>query len=91
MLNDIKALLGITEDGFWIELPDHVKDAIDEAKSELNRGEVHTDEVISHISNNPFLYQYCGSKSIDKCVMLKQVSLFYQVEKTKRLDYYFLG
>jgi plasmid stabilization system protein ParE len=39
-----------------------------------------TDEVISHISQNPLLYQYSGSNDIYKCVMIKQVSLFYQIK-----------
>jgi hypothetical protein len=39
ILNDIKALLGISEGDFWPELPNEVQGAINEAKSELDRGE----------------------------------------------------
>jgi hypothetical protein len=38
-----------------------------------------TDEVIRHISNNPLLYPYSKESNTHKCVVVKQVSLFYRV------------
>ncbi|HEY9195142.1 MAG TPA: hypothetical protein VIM77_02715 [Mucilaginibacter sp.] len=38
-----------------------------------------TDEVISHIRNNPMLYPYSKVSDTYKCVVVKQVSLFYRV------------
>jgi hypothetical protein len=39
LLNEIKSLLGLFEGDFWAELPSEVKQAINEAKGELDRGE----------------------------------------------------
>lgn len=39
LLNEIKSLVGLSEDDFWVELPVEVKEAVSQAKSELNRGE----------------------------------------------------
>ena len=39
-----------------------------------------TDEVIGHISNNPLLYPYSKGRDTHKCVVVKQVSLFYHVK-----------
>ena len=38
LLNEIKSLVGLSECDFWTELPEDVKQAIDQAKVELNRG-----------------------------------------------------
>lgn len=39
VLNEIKSLLGLSENDFWSELPTEVKQAINQAKDELDRGE----------------------------------------------------
>jgi hypothetical protein len=39
VLNEIKALLGLSEKDFWEDLPDEVKITISNAKAELNSGE----------------------------------------------------
>jgi len=39
LLNEIKSLVGLSEDDFWHGLPDEVKYAINRAKVELDRGE----------------------------------------------------
>ena len=45
-----------------------------EIESFVNR----TEEVISHICKNPLLYPYSKESEIHKCVLIKQVSLFYR-------------
>jgi len=37
-----------------------------------------TEEVISHMSNNPLLYPYSQQHDVHKCVIMPQVSLFYR-------------
>lgn len=39
LLNEIKSLVGLSEGDFWNDIPDEVKQSINEAKGELNRGE----------------------------------------------------
>lgn len=39
MLNEVKTLMGLADGDFWNELPNEVKQAIDTAKAQLNRGE----------------------------------------------------
>jgi len=39
-----------------------------------------TEEVITHICNNPLLYPYSDESNTHKCVVVKQVSLFYRVK-----------
>ena len=39
LLNEIKSLVGLSEGDFWADLPAEVKEAVDKAKEELNRGE----------------------------------------------------
>lgn len=39
LLNEIKSLVGLSEEDFWGELPAEIKQAVNQAKSELNRGE----------------------------------------------------
>jgi plasmid stabilization system protein ParE len=38
-----------------------------------------TEEVINHICLNPLLYPYSRESDTHKCVLVKQVSLFYRV------------
>lgn len=38
-----------------------------------------TDEIINFIKNRPSLFQYSKSSNTHKCVLTKQVSLFYRV------------
>lgn len=37
-----------------------------------------TEEAIGHISDNPLLYPYSKESDTHKCVLVKQVSLFYR-------------
>jgi hypothetical protein len=37
-----------------------------------------TEEAISHISENPLLFPYSHKSKIHKCVIVKQVSLYYE-------------
>lgn len=48
LLNEIKSLIGLSEDDFWEELPNEVKQAINKAKAELDGGEsnAHDDVVL---------------------------------------------
>lgn len=39
LLNEIKSLVGLFEGDYWAELPSEVKQAINQAKDELDRGE----------------------------------------------------
>jgi hypothetical protein len=39
MLNEIKALIGVSDGDFWNELPQEVKTAIEAAKTQLDNGE----------------------------------------------------
>ncbi len=39
LLNEIKLLLDLSEGDFWKEIPEEVKQAINKAKAELDRGE----------------------------------------------------
>ena len=39
-----------------------------------------TEEVINHICLNPLLYSYSTESDTHKCVLVKQVSLFYRVK-----------
>ena len=39
LLNEIKSLVGLSEGDFWAELPAEVKQAVNQAKGELSRGE----------------------------------------------------
>lgn len=42
-----------------------------------------TDEVIAHITNNPLLYSRSLKSDTHKCVVVKQVSLFYRVKSNQ--------
>lgn len=50
---------------------------IKEIKAFINR----TDYVIEHISQTPFHYPYSKKGDIYKCVVVKQVSLFYRIKQ----------
>jgi len=39
LLNEIKSLVGLSDFDFWNELPTEVKQAVNKAKAELDRGE----------------------------------------------------
>jgi hypothetical protein len=39
LLNEIKSLVGLSDHDFWHDLPVHVKEDINQAKSELDKGE----------------------------------------------------
>ncbi len=39
LLNEIKSLIGLSEGDFWTDLPTEVKQAVNKAKGELDRGE----------------------------------------------------
>ena len=39
LLNEIRSLVGLSEGDFWAELPAEVKQAVNKAKAELDRGE----------------------------------------------------
>ena len=39
VLNEVKALLGLSEKDFWDDLPEETKQSINVAKAELDRGE----------------------------------------------------
>jgi plasmid stabilization system protein ParE len=38
-----------------------------------------TEEALSHISQDPLLYQYSKENNTFRCVLVKQVSLFYRL------------
>jgi len=39
VLNDVGAILGVPQTDFWHELPEAIKESINEAKAQLDRGE----------------------------------------------------
>lgn len=50
VLNEIKALLGFSEKDFWDDLPEEVKESINVAKAELDKGEsVPREEVMAEV------------------------------------------
>ena len=50
LLNEIKSLVGLSENDFWDELPAEVKMAINQAEAELDRGEgIPNSEVMNEI------------------------------------------
>ncbi len=52
LLNEIKSLVGLSEGDFWNSLPLEVKQAINKAKDELDRGEgIPHGEVMAEIRN----------------------------------------
>ena len=52
LLNEIKSLIGLSETDFWAELPTEVKQSINKAKAELDRGEgIPHSQVMSEIKS----------------------------------------
>lgn len=52
LLNEIKSLVGLSEGDFWAELPAEVKQAVDKAKGEFNRGEgIPHSQVMAEVKN----------------------------------------
>lgn len=52
LLNEIKSLVGLSEVDFWNELPTELKQALNKAKGELDRGGgIPHSQVISEIKN----------------------------------------
>ncbi|MES2277048.1 MAG: hypothetical protein V4592_13550 [Bacteroidota bacterium] len=50
ILNKIKSLLGVQDEDFWSVLPEHVKQSINKAKTELDNNEgIPHDQVMSEI------------------------------------------
>lgn len=48
VLNEINSLLGLSEGDFWADVPVEIKQAIDKARDQLDRGEgIPHDEVMS--------------------------------------------
>lgn len=39
LLNEVKSLLGLSNDDFWKDLPEEIKNAVHLGKGELDRGE----------------------------------------------------
>jgi plasmid stabilization system protein ParE len=44
-----------------------------------------TEQALTHISQNPLLYNYSKTSDTYKCVLVKQVSLFYRL-KAERVE-----
>jgi plasmid stabilization system protein ParE len=44
-----------------------------------------TEQALTHISQNPLLYPYSTDSDCFKCVLVKQVSLFYRL-KSERIE-----
>ena len=44
-----------------------------------------TEEALTHISQNPLLYMYSKENDTYKCVLVKQVNLFYRL-KSERVE-----
>ncbi|MFI5162982.1 MAG: type II toxin-antitoxin system RelE/ParE family toxin [Sphingobacteriales bacterium] len=42
-----------------------------------------TEEALTHISQNPLLYQYSAQSKVYRCVIVKQVSLFYKIKSDR--------
>jgi plasmid stabilization system protein ParE len=46
---------------------------------EIDAFVLRTEEAIDHICENPLLFPYSVKNNIHRCVIVKQVSLFYQI------------
>lgn len=55
LLREINALLGLSEDDFWKDIPEEVKEAINQAKVQLNRGEGIANEEVTAEVHKRFL------------------------------------
>ena len=52
LLNEIKSLVGLSDNDFWNDLPAQVKSAINEAKGQLDRGEgIPHDDVMTEMKS----------------------------------------
>lgn len=47
---------------------------------EINAFVSRTEEVIAHICKNPLLYPYSKESDTHKCIIVKQISLFYRTK-----------
>ena len=52
--------------------------------SELEAFDNIVNEAVDRISKSPMMYQYLKEKDIHRCVLAKQVSLFYRVKKSSK-------
>ena len=57
MLKEIGSLIGLSEGDFWNELPSEVKQAVNKAKAELDRGEGLSHAQVMAEMKNRFLDQ----------------------------------
>jgi hypothetical protein len=55
LLNEIEALVGLSDNDFGTTLPTHIKDAIDKAKSQLDAGEGIPHQVVMNEMRSRFL------------------------------------
>ncbi len=72
LLNEIKLLIGLSEVDFYHDLPEKVKQAINNAKSELDRG-----EGIAHETVKNMLAQYFSDrlqKNIQSAIQQNHIS-----------------
>ncbi|MDP9077237.1 MAG: hypothetical protein M3O71_07445 [Bacteroidota bacterium] len=52
LLNEIKSLVGLSDNDFWNDLPAQVKSAINEAKDQLDRGDgIPHDDVMTEMKS----------------------------------------
>ncbi len=52
LLNEIKSLVGLSEDDFWAELPVEVKESLNKAKIELDKNEgISHEKVMAEVKN----------------------------------------
>ena len=55
ILDQVKAILGVDTKDFWNELPEHVKESVNQAKEELKNGQgISHDKVMSEIKSKFF-------------------------------------
>lgn len=55
LLNEIKALLGLSEQDFWQDLPGELKQAINKAKKELDEGKgIPHEQVMAEVNHRFF-------------------------------------
>ncbi|WP_419801343.1 hypothetical protein [Mucilaginibacter sp.] len=57
LLNEVKALVGLSETDFWYDLPSELKYNIDQAKLQLDRGEGIAHKEVMQDMKNRFLKQ----------------------------------
>jgi hypothetical protein len=55
LLQEVQTLLGLSDQDYWQELPNEVKQAINQAKAELDRGEGYTHEEVQAYVRRHFL------------------------------------